>query len=118
MNSIAARLKVLRADRAQAEVAQLLGIKQTAWSRYECGAAIPGAEMLLHICNTFSVSADWLLGLSDDRSPGSPSSNAPLLRQIHDLQLKVSTLQDALDRIGGLRVHPVKTGGSSATKTA
>lgn len=118
MNSIAERLKEVRAGRAQADVAKMLGIKQTAWSRYECGAAIPGAEMLLHICNTFSVSADWLLGLSDERTPGSGSLSDSLQRKCHDLEVENKALQNALAIVGGHRVHPVKTGGASATKIA
>ena len=118
MSSVAERLKEIRAGRSQSEVAQMLGIKQTAWSRYENGAAIPGGEMILHICNTFSVSADWLLGRSCAVTPGTVGVNADLQQKIHDLEIENSALQKALAIVGGHPARPVKTGGSSATKTA
>lgn len=118
MNLVATRLKELRAGRSQAEVSKLLGIKQTAWSRYENDAAIPGGEMILQICSTFAVSSDWLLGLTDERAPGSGSVSDALQRKCHDLEVENAALQKALAIVGGHRAQPVKTGGSSATKTA
>ena len=58
------RLKSLRGEKSQAEIARLLGVKQQNWARWENGVVFPGAETLHHICATFHVSADWLLGLS------------------------------------------------------
>lgn len=46
-------------------MASLLGMKQPMWARYEQGITTPGADVLHHICITFGVSADWLLGLAD-----------------------------------------------------
>lgn len=122
MNLVATRLKELRAGRSQAEVAKLLGIKQTAWSRYENDAAIPGGEMILQICSTFAVSSDWLLGLTDERTPGgavtSDARIAELEKKVIRLEGENSALQKALAIVGGHRAQPAKTGGSSATKTA
>lgn len=59
------RLKEARGTRSQREVAEALGIKQTAYSRYEQGVNTPGAEVIYKICITLNVSADWLLGLSN-----------------------------------------------------
>ncbi len=59
------RLKEARGTRSQREIADALGIKQAAYSRYEQGVNTPGAEVLYKICITLNCSADWLLGLSD-----------------------------------------------------
>ena len=118
MKTLAERLKEIRAGRTQSEVAELLGIKQTAWSRYEKGIAMPGGEMIIHICNTFSVSADWLLGLTDVCVPGAVGTNHALARENHDLKVEVEALQKALAIVGGRPARPAKTGGAPATKTA
>ena len=95
MKKFSDRLKELRGTRSQSEVADLLGIKQNAWSRYELGAATPGADMLIQICTTFGVSADWLLGLSDDRGGVSPSEASELVTQIKSLESRVRSLESS-----------------------
>ena len=57
------RLKEVRGAKSQAEIARMLGVKQQNWARWENGVVFPGAETLHHICTTFHISADWLLGL-------------------------------------------------------
>jgi len=79
------RLKELRGDKSQAEVARLLGVKQQNWARWENGIVFPGAETLHHICTTFHISADWLLGLSA-APPSQPS------RKVDDLKKAIITL--------------------------
>jgi transcriptional regulator with XRE-family HTH domain len=32
------------------------------------GASVPSVEVLIQLCQTFDVSADYLLGLSDDKN--------------------------------------------------
>ncbi len=46
-----------------------LGIDQTSISSYECGKYLPTIEILVKIAEYFNVSVDYLLGLSDIRSP-------------------------------------------------
>lgn len=46
-------------------MAEPIGIKYSAWARYESGGALPGAEILTRICKVHACSADWLLGLKD-----------------------------------------------------
>ena len=118
MKTLAERLKEIRAGRTQSEVAKLLGIKQTAWSRYEKGIAMPGGEMIIHICNTFSVSADWLLGRPCALTSGGTDTNPVLQQKIHDLEVENKALQKALAIVGGHHVQPAKTGGAPAAKIA
>ena len=42
-------------------------MKQQEWARYEVGVTIPRADKLQQICRNLSASADWLLGLTDNR---------------------------------------------------
>lgn len=59
------RLKAARNGMSQKEAASIIGQSQQAWGRWESGAVSPGAEILHQICSSFSVSADWLLGLPE-----------------------------------------------------
>lgn len=62
------RYKTLRTSLglSQAEMAEKLGMHQTAWGRFETGKVPdPRASTITLICKTFNVSADWLLGLHD-----------------------------------------------------
>jgi len=61
------RLKTLRKSKGitQDELAEILGVSKATVSRYEQAAIYPSAEVLIRLCRYFSVSADYLLGLSD-----------------------------------------------------
>ena len=95
---------------------------QTTLNSYLSGDRKPSIELIKRICANFHVSADWLLGLTDDRGVASGSvgdaEKVELQSKIHDLEIQVATLQNALSLVGGRHVHGVKIGGSTATKTA
>ena len=61
------RLKQLRNTEGmtQSEYAQRLGMEQPNYQRLERGTLDIKISMLINICTTFGVSADWLLGLSE-----------------------------------------------------
>ena len=70
MSELSDKLRQLRGDSSQAEMARQLGMQQPQWARYESGASSPSVEVLTNICRVHCVSADWLLGL-DCKSTGS-----------------------------------------------
>jgi len=53
----------------QEALAEILGIEKKQISRWETGTVVPGGEKLAEIARALSVSADYLLGLSDDPTP-------------------------------------------------
>ncbi|MDO4154738.1 MAG: helix-turn-helix transcriptional regulator [Clostridia bacterium] len=65
------RLTNLRVDRdiKQEEVAQLLGIHQSAYSKYEKRRVKLQIEDLLKLCEFYNISADYILGLTDTPRP-------------------------------------------------
>ena len=67
MSVLSDRLRELRGTQSQSEMAAALNMKYQQWARYEKGDVAPGADILANICRVHAVSADWLLGLSDDR---------------------------------------------------
>lgn len=60
------------ADLTQADVATLLGIAQTVYSRYERGFQTIPLEHLMKLANHYSVSLDYLVGRSSDSTWHSP----------------------------------------------
>ena len=86
MNVIAERLKKLREVRglSQRAFAQLLGVQQPSYSRYETSDdnrfVFPGSDIVIRICKLFDCKAGWLLGLEDDRSAPSITTgdNSPV----------------------------------------
>ena len=65
--SIGTRLKELRESNGltQVQAAARVGMKQQAWRVYETDASMPGAKLIVKICDEYGVSADWLLGLDE-----------------------------------------------------
>lgn len=53
----------------QAEISRYLGIKQQQYARYEKGINIMPVTYLSKICMYLDVSADYILGLTDDEKP-------------------------------------------------
>lgn len=62
------RLKDLREDRdlKQEDIANLLGIKQTQYSRYELGKNAMNIKRYITLAKFYNVSLDYLAGLSDE----------------------------------------------------
>jgi len=65
------RIRDLRedADLKQQELAELLHVSQTTYSRYENGKLDIPSEALILLSRFYQVSTDYLLGLSNVRQP-------------------------------------------------
>ncbi len=63
------KLRALRAEKnlTQNELAARLGVVGASVSSYEKSKQYPSIEILIQICKIFDVSADYLLGFSDDK---------------------------------------------------
>ena len=60
------RFSILRGKKTQLEFAEFLGISRASVSFYEKGDRVPDAIVLAKIALKCNVSADWLLGLTDN----------------------------------------------------
>jgi transcriptional regulator with XRE-family HTH domain len=62
------RLRDLREDhdKTQQQIAEVLGTSQTMYARYERGANELPIRHLLTLCNYYGVSADYILGRTDN----------------------------------------------------
>ena len=65
------RLRNLREDRdlTQTAVAALLHVSQTTYSRYESGSLDIPSNSLITLAKYYGTSVDYLLGMTDMRSP-------------------------------------------------
>ena len=62
------RLRDLREDHdlSQEQIAELLGIQQTVYSRYERGAQTIPLQHLVTLAKYYTVSTDYMIGLTDN----------------------------------------------------
>lgn len=65
------RITALREDNdvKQKELAELLGIKQSAYSKYEKRRSKMQIDDLIKLCEFYGVSADYILGFTDEIKP-------------------------------------------------
>ena len=115
-NVTISRLKNLQGNKSVAAFARHIGIPQKTLDICIKGERKPSVEIVLHVCARCGVSADWLLGLSDERDytksaaptvapvlPNknlerlSPHSDADLLSEIRALKARVKALEDSSD---------------------
>ena len=70
MNGFLTKLRALREDNdlTQAQIAEMLGTSQTMYARYERGANEMPIHHLISLCEYYNVSADYLLGIKNDRN--------------------------------------------------
>ena len=61
------RIRNLREDKDlnQTEIAKILNISQSTYSRYESGTLDVPTEVLISLSKFYSVSVDYILGLKD-----------------------------------------------------
>ncbi len=62
------RIRDLREQKkeTQKQVAEMLGIRQQVYSKYELGVRSLPLEHLIKLCRYYGASADWILGLTED----------------------------------------------------
>lgn len=68
MPTLSERLIQLQTERKllKKDIAEAVGISTMAYYRYESGKRLPDTEILSKLADYFNVSADYLLGRSDD----------------------------------------------------
>ena len=64
-------------DMSQAEIAQILGMSQTGYSKYETGENDIPTDILIRLAAFHNTSVDYLLGLTDQVQPYDPPLHKP-----------------------------------------
>jgi len=109
MSNLRERLKELRGNRSQAEIAKSLGICQSTYHGYEHGSGQPKPEMLIKMASFFNCSADYLLGLTNSKKYKSITALKILLSTQLKLKSALALCQESanllyliMDDISGL----------------
>ena len=91
------RIRDLREDRdlRQIDVAKATGIDQKTLSNYETGKTNPDSYAIIRLCDFFDVSADYLIGRSDEKSEKIKN----IKNEIYEIQ---KTLTDILKEINNI----------------
>jgi len=128
------RLRDLRGDYSQSDIAEKIGVSGQSWGFYERDQKEPTLATVGSICKMFNISADWLLGLSEGtprpvmanaiaEEPtiyGAPRNDVAYWRDLAvSQQATIAKLTTLLSEgRANTPVAPVQTGGRSASKTA
>ena len=121
-NVIGSRIKYLRerAGFTQRELAERLHIGKSTLSQYEHGDRTPGPDMQRKFAQVFDVSVDFLLGLTNDRTPSpdragrEPAPPDPAFLEAIDCLEGMSTtaLDSALRCLKAIKALDDATGGA------
>ena len=68
----------------QKDVAERLNMKQPLYQRYESGETVPAVTFIVRLADVYNVSADYLLGRSDEPQP--PKLDADTMNMLKTLQ--------------------------------
>lgn len=103
------KLKQLREEKGmkQLELAAILSVSQNTISRYECGERDLGTDTIAILCRVFGCTADYLLGLSSQRTMEISDEDAALVEAYHAARPEVQRAIDAL-------LQPLKEVGKSS----
>lgn len=73
MNGTGKRIKTLRVEKkmSQKELAEVLGVSPSTIGMYEQGRRNPDGNMIVKLCEVFSVSSDSLLGVGESSKDAS-----------------------------------------------
>ena len=65
------RIRDLREDKdlSQKEIAKILNMSQTGYSKYEVGTNDIPTKILIKLAKFYNTSVDYLLGLTDNKKP-------------------------------------------------
>lgn len=87
--TFASRLKQMRNEKNMsfAELGKALGVSSVSLGYYERGERVPDIEVMLNICRFFKVTSDYLIGLTNNRTP--ENANIGDITGLSDLAITV-----------------------------
>jgi len=90
MNAFPDRIESLRKGITQRDFARKLGIPLNTYTNWVRGVRMPNVDAIINICTRLGVSADWLLGLSDNPAPNRQAP-AALAQGSHNIAIGSAT---------------------------
>ena len=103
------RLKELQGSKSVSAFARYLEMPQKTVDTYIKEQRKPSVEFVVRVCSKCGVSADWLLGLSDDRGGSQSAAPAPVVTKKRqsamnpnaDLSFELAAIRRELHRQAG-----------------
>ncbi len=91
------RIRELREDRdlRQLDVSNATGIDQRTLSNYETEKTFPDSYAIIKLADFFDVSADYLLGRCNSKTPSVES----LMKEVQSIQSALSQLYEQLKKL-------------------
>jgi len=102
-------------NQTQGAVAEGLGILQQTYYKNEAGRAVPSALIIFKLAEHYNVSADYLLGLSDEPRPLNPKIEvqevSPVAETTEDTQSLKAEIQSLKEQVAVLQLAVAKLAG-------
>ena len=99
-------LRTLRGERSQREMAEKFGVSNVAWTYWETGRHEPPLAVIIELCESHAVSADWLLGIQKKES----DLVAELRQRAYTAEAALAAYREAAEKMHNL-------GGATNTVT-
>ena len=100
MEKILERILAVKSDNSVASFARSLGLSQPSVHYYLSGERELSLKFIYHVCYRYHVSADWLLGFTDNRQGiATPAPDAATLAKIAALEAENAALKDESTRL-------------------
>ena len=84
---------------SQRQLSEKIGVPYQSYQTYEYGSSVPSAKVIVKIARAYGVSADYLLGLSDEPHP--KAADTLLVDAIINCRNSIQQVLDEVDRIKG-----------------
>ena len=104
---LGSRLKQVRGGRSQVNMAKLMGVSQSCWQSWETDNREPDATAIRDICLKFECDANWLLGLTEDKTTTAKRNITiteriiKLKKEAVDITSSMNELVSSIDKITG-----------------
>lgn len=96
------RIRELRSSKmmSQADLAKALHVSQQAITKWETGKSEPSSSVIEEMADYFNVSADYLLGMTEDKTPNVDlSKNQKLIAYSIDPDVSDEERQDIIQMV-------------------
>jgi len=103
-SSFSVNLKKLRREKgvSQKQAAAELGISQALLSHYETDAREPRLEFVIKVCDYYSVTTDYILGLTKERGDGTTKLSAQINEIVNSIEELRATEAKLINKIKAL----------------
>lgn len=97
---IGSRLQDLRNSKklSRKSIAQQLNIHESTYGKYELGKRAPDNETIIKLADFFEVSTDYLLGNTDDPTPGNKKS-PPTFAQVEEAYVAMLLRKKGVEKV-------------------